>query len=209
MSKIAGLPDWRHDLTTRSWTAEVGAMSDHDDLHRPGLRGPPVLLRRSLTGCGWHWLPTWPGLTVPPASTESDLRCYLAWCAELAPGLDQHAQRPGHLVSQLSHLTVTIPCRLQDNNGTAGPDDPRARSHQPSGGIDCLPPRRTQQPWYRRRPSPHPAFGARPELADLHAHSPKRVGSDARGIGREDVDGASGSASPLPPCFRGFGLARA
>jgi hypothetical protein len=61
----------------------------------------------------------------------------------LAPGLDQHTQRPGHLVGQLSHLTVTIPCRLQDNNGTAGPDDPRARSHQPSAGIDCLPPRRT------------------------------------------------------------------
>ena len=28
----------------------------------------------------------------------------------------------------------------------------------------------------------------------------------ARGIGREDVDSAFGPASPLPPCFGGFGL---
>ena len=34
-------------------------------------------------GCGWRLLPTWPGIPGRRAITHcSDLRCFLAWCAE-------------------------------------------------------------------------------------------------------------------------------
>ena len=31
----------------------------------------PILLSRSLTGCGWPWPPTWPASRAPPASTRN------------------------------------------------------------------------------------------------------------------------------------------
>ena len=61
---------------------------------------PPCSLirwRRPLTGCGWQWLPAYLArfTGISCNRTESDLRCYLAWCAER--GLDPLAARRPHL----------------------------------------------------------------------------------------------------------------
>jgi site-specific recombinase XerD len=51
---------------------------------------------RSLTGCGWQWLSTWPASRASPATAPNpDLRCYLTWCAER--GLDPLAAQRPHL----------------------------------------------------------------------------------------------------------------
>src|SRR5215831_6790680 len=46
--------------------------------------------------CGWQWLPIWPGSkSSSRMHTESDLRCFLSWCAER--GLDPLTARRPHL----------------------------------------------------------------------------------------------------------------
>jgi len=75
----------------RSGAAPV---SGHAEPHRPGLSALRSW-RRSLTGCGWQRLPTWPALRASPATAPNRLRCYLTWCAER--GLDPLAAQRPHL----------------------------------------------------------------------------------------------------------------
>jgi len=70
-------------------------VSGHDDLHRPGLRAfPPAGAVHRPAAAGGGCLPgRFTGISRN--RTESDLRCYLAWCAE--HGLDPLAARRPHL----------------------------------------------------------------------------------------------------------------
>jgi hypothetical protein len=45
---------------------------------------PSYPLARSLIGCSWQRLRTWRFKGSSPQHTESDLRCYLAWCTGAA-----------------------------------------------------------------------------------------------------------------------------
>ena len=49
-------------------------VSENDDLRPDWPLYLPILWRRSLTGCGWQWLPTWPASRAPPASTPNRTR---------------------------------------------------------------------------------------------------------------------------------------
>ena len=80
--------------------------------------------RTPPTGCDGQWPPTWPFKGPSREHSESDLRCYLSWCAER--GLDP-------LAAQRPHLELYIRWMHQagaDWNRYAA-DIARSRDHQP------------------------------------------------------------------------------
>lgn len=112
------------------WRASLGqnrgAVSGHDGIHRPDVRP-----RRSSSAVHWPDAPgssRLPGPLHGPSRqhTESDLRCYLAWCA--ARGLDPLTARRPHLelylrwVQEIRHFKPsTVSRRSRSRPGSTAP----------------------------------------------------------------------------------------
>jgi hypothetical protein len=146
----------------------------------------PILRWRSLISCGWRWLPTWPGSRARE-HTESDLRCYLAWCAER--NLDPLTARRLHLelyIRWMQEIRHFKPSTVSRRFSVAAGFYKNLRHRRPAGAFTR-----------RARPA---ALGT-PGITDARIHPPAVRGHAHR---RPPVTGpvrlrAGGHARPARP----------
>ena len=151
-----------------------------------------LLLSRSLIGCGWQWLPTWPASRAPPASTPNPT------CAATCPGAQNAAWTRWCCVCSSVRRRSTWPCghSRQAKTGCGVDVTGRITTNGAAGTISCRwvyrpegqPPHRLSEPVVAGHNAVYVTVprgpGPRQCVADGHAASPRpghRIRVDRRG----------------------------